>query len=467
VHAVLPAHFQGKNKMKPDQIWQTALGELQLQLTGATFDTWLGRSCLLSYEDGTFIIGVHNGYAKDWLENRLLTMVKRTLTGLVGRSVEVRFVVWNKELDAGEGGPLLKATSSAEEPIGTPMDYAEPSGLNPRYTFETFVMGPSNRLAHAASLAVVEKPATAYNPLFLYGGVGLGKTHLLHAIGHACQARKLAVLYTPSEQFTNDLINAIRTQKTDEFRAKYRSADVLLIDDIQFIAGKESTQEEFFHTFNALHINGKQIVMTSDRAPKALVTLEERLRSRCEWGLIADIQPPDLETRMAILRAKAEGQPISVPNEVIELIARQVQSNIRELEGALNRVIADAQLTGVPLTVETASATLADLLARPMSVSVDQIIRLVAEYYGVEIQAMCGQSRSKELVRPRHIAMFLAREEAGASLPQIGAAMGGRDHTTIMYGVNKIAEELEQDDSLRREMIAIRDRLYRSERSTA
>jgi len=303
--------------------------------------------------------------------------------------------------------------------------------------------------------------------LFLYGGVGLGKTHLLHAIGHACQARKLAVLYTPSEQFTNDLINAIRTQKTDEFRAKYRSADVLLIDDIQFIAGKESTQEEFFHTFNALHINGKQIVMTSDRAPKALVTLEERLRSRCEWGLIADIQPPDLETRMAILRAKAEGQPISVPNEVIELIARQVQSNIRELEGALNRVIADAQLTGVPLTVETASATLADLLARPMSVSVDQIIRLVAEYYGVEIQAMCGQSRSKELVRPRHIAMFLAREEAGASLPQIGAAMGGRDHTTIMYGVNKIAEELEQDDSLRREMIAIRDRLYRSERSTA
>jgi chromosomal replication initiator protein len=286
----------------------------------------------------------------------------------------------------------------------------------------------------------------------------------LHAIGHASLARNMEVLYTSSEEFTNDLINAIRTQTTEDFRAKYRTADMLLIDDIQFIAGKESTQEEFFHTFNALHVNGKQIVMTSDRAPKAMVTLEERLRSRCEWGLIADIQPPDLETRMAILRGKAESQPIQIPDEVIELIARQVQSNIRELEGALNRVVANSQLTGAPLTIEMVSATLSDLLARPTSVSVDQIIRLVAEYYGVELPAMCGQSRSKELVRARHVAMYLAREEAGASLPQIGTAMSGRDHTTILYGVNKIAEEIEQDDSLRREMIVIRERLYRNGR---
>jgi chromosomal replication initiator protein len=452
--------------MKSDQIWQTALGELQLQLTGATFDTWLGRTSLISYEDGTFIVGVHNGYAKDWLENRLLSMIKRTLTGLVGRSVEVRFVVWNRELDTGEGGPLLQAQPlHATGPTARATDEPERNGLNPRYTFDTFVMGPSNRLAHAASLAVVEKPAAAYNPLFLYGGVGLGKTHLLHAIGHASLERNMEVLYTSSEQFTNDLINAIRTQTTEDFRAKYRTADMLLIDDIQFIAGKESTQEEFFHTFNALHVNGKQIVMTSDRAPKAMVTLEERLRSRCEWGLIADIQPPDLETRMAILRGKAESQPVQVPDEVIELIARQVQSNIRELEGALNRVVANSQLTGAPLTVDMASATLADLLARPTSVSVDQIIRLVAEYYGVELPAMCGQSRSKELVRARHVAMYLAREEAGASLPQIGTAMSGRDHTTILYGVNKIAEEIEQDDSLRREMIVIRERLYRNGRS--
>jgi len=453
--------------MKPDQIWQTALGELQLQLTGATYNTWLGRTQLIAYEDGTFIVGVHNGYAKDWLENRLLSMVKRTLTGLIGRSVEVRFVVWNKELDAGQGGPLLQPPS---HPVSQPayvlsQQTTRNHSLNQRYTFDKFVIGPSNRLAHAASLAVVEKPAAAYNPLFLYGGVGLGKTHLLHAIGHSYRSRNLEVLYTSSEQFTNDLINAIRTQTTEDFRNKYRTADILLIDDIQFIAGKESTQEEFFHTFNTLHVNGKQIVMTSDRAPKALVTLEERLRSRCEWGLIADIQPPDLETRMAILRAKAESQPIPVPDDVVELIARQVQSNIRELEGTLNRVVANSQLMSIPLTVETASATLTELLVRPMSISVDEIIRLVAAFYGIDVAALCGQSRSREMVKPRHIAMFLARDLAGASLPQIGAAMSGRDHTTILHGVNKIAEEIEHDDGMRREVLTIREKLYRSERS--
>ncbi len=453
--------------MKPDQIWQTALGELQLQLTGATYDTWLGCSNLISYEDGTFIVGVQNGYAKDWLENRLLSMIKRTLTGIVGRSVEVHFVVWNKKANAEDNRPVLQPQNQPSLPPPAREFSADPGryGLNPRYTFDTFVMGPSNRLAHAASLAVVEKPATAYNPLFLYGGVGLGKTHLLHAIGHACQGRSLEVLYTSSEQFTNDMINAIRAQTTEDFRNKYRTIDVLLIDDIQFIAGKESTQEEFFHTFNALHVNGKQIVMTSDRAPKAMVTLEERLRSRCEWGLIADIQPPDLETRVAILRGKAENQPIRIPDDVIDLIARQIQSNIRELEGALNRVVANSQLTGAPLTVEMASSTLADLLARPTSVSVEQIIRLVADYYNIQVSALCGQSRSKELVRPRHVAMFLAREQASASLPQIGTAMGGRDHTTIIYGVNKITEEIEQDDGLRRDMLALRDLLYRKSRA--
>jgi len=456
--------------MKPAQIWQTALGELQLQLTGATYNTWLGRTSLIAYEDGTFIIGVHNGYAKDWLENRLLSMVKRTLTGIIGRSVEVRFVVWNKEpnIEADTGRPLLQPPSpppAAQFVSAPPPQTARDLGLNLRYTFDTFVIGASNRLAHAASLAVVEKPATAYNPLFLYGGVGLGKTHLLHAIGHSYRSRNLEVLYTSSEQFTNDLINAIRMQTTDEFRNKYRTADILLIDDIQFIAGKESTQEEFFHTFNTLHINGKQIVMTSDRPPKAMVTLEERLRSRCEWGLIADIQPPDLETRMAILRAKAESLPLPVPDEVIELIARQVQSNIRELEGTLNRVVANSQLTNVPLTIETATSTLSGLLARPTSVSVDQIIRVVALYYGIDVAALCGQSRSRETVRPRHIAMYLAREIAGASLPQIGAAMGGRDHTTILHGVNKITEEIEHEDTLRREVFAIREKLYRNERT--
>ena len=453
--------------MKADEIWQAALGELQLEMTRATFETWVKPTSLMSYEDGRFAVAVPNAYAQEWLQNRLLSTVKRVLTGITGRSVEVKFVVWNKE-EKKEPVALLNGIDQNTQPNGSSYTNGrtpQSSGLYPRYVFDTFVVGNSNRLAHAACQAVAEKPAMQYNPLFLYGGVGLGKTHLLHAIGHASLARNLEVLYTSSEQFTNDLINAIRTQMTEDFRAKYRTADVLLIDDIQFIAGKEATQEEFFHTFNALHVNGKQIVMTSDRSPKAMVTLEERLRSRCEWGLTADIQPPDIETRMAILRAKAESQPIQVPNAVIELIARQVQSNIRELEGALNRVVANSQLTGVPLTIESASATLTDLLARPTSVSVDQIIHLVASYYAIEVAALCGQGRSKELVRPRHVAMFLAREEAGASLPQIGVAMGGRDHTTILYGSNKISEEIEKDDGLRRDVLAIRDRLYRSERA--
>ena len=332
--------------MQAAQVWQAALGELQLQMTKPTFDTWLKNTSLISYEDGTFVIGVHNAYAKDWLENRLLSIIKRTLVGIVGRSVEVKFVVWPRERAANkrsagtqELGPLL---SGDKELTLTPPRAKSPAMLNPKYTFETFVVGPSNRLAHAASLAVAENPADAYNPLFIYGGVGLGKTHLLQAIGHVCQRKALRVLYVSSEEFTNDLINSIRNHTTEHFRDKYRTIDILLVDDIQFIAGKESTQEEFFHTFNTLHAANKQIVISSDRPPKAILTLEERLRSRFEGGLIADIQPPDLETRIAILRFKAEAQPLSVPDEVIDLIAHRVLSNVRELEGALNRVVAYA-----------------------------------------------------------------------------------------------------------------------------
>jgi len=321
-------------------------------------------------------------------------------------------------------------------------------------------MGPSNRLAHAACLAVAERPASTYNPLFLYGGVGLGKTHLLHAIGHSCQTAGLEVLYVSSEQFTNDLINAIRNQDTTGFRDKYRTIDVLLIDDIQFIAGKESTQEEFFHTFNALHGNGKQLIISSDRPPKSMVTLEERLRSRFEWGLIADIQPPDIETRTAILRAKAEGLSVSVPSEVLDFIARQVQSNIRELEGALNRVVAHVQLTGDTFSVDAARAALADLVARPASLSTGEVIQVVANYYHLPVDELVGRGRNKELVKPRQVAMYLCREEMQATLPQIGEALGGRDHTTVMYGVEKIIREVEQDDNLRREVLIIRERLY-------
>ena len=444
--------------MKLDHVWSAALGELQLQVTQATFDTWLRDSRLLKYEDGTFVIGVKNGYAKDWLEHRLLAIIKRTLARQTGKTVAVQFVVWSEETQPQTDDvlPLLNPSPSAS----VPTQVLSSANLNPRYTFDNFVVGPGNRLAHAASMAVAESPANAYNPLFIYGGVGLGKTHLLHAIGHDCQAQGLHVLYVSSEKFTNDLIEAIRSHTTDAFRDKYRTADVLLVDDIQFIAGKESTQEEFFHTFNTLHGTGKQIIVSSDRAPKAMSTLEERLRSRFEWGLIADIQPPDLETRIAILRSKSIVCGVSVPDEILVLIAGRIQSNIRELEGALNRVAALSTLTHQPLTPEVADTALDNLLPQRGKLTPDQIIEAVGHHFGVEVAALQGRSRSQAIARPRQVAMYLIREETGASLPQIGALLGGRDHTTILHGCTRIADLIEEDTNLRREIMALRQRLY-------
>jgi chromosomal replication initiator protein len=456
--------------MQPEQIWQTALGQLQMEIPRSTFDTWVKGTSLLTHEDGSYVVGVGNAYAKDWLENRLSGTVRRILTNLAGRSVEVRFVVWpanGSALHAGqsEAAEAAEAAPQSSAPLSfaAPQAYAAPSGtsnLNPKYKFETFVVGPSNRLAHAASLAAAENPAKAYNPLFIYGGVGLGKTHLLQAVGNSCRAQGLSVLYVSSEEFTNDMINAIRTHTTENFRDKYRSIDVLLIDDIQFIAGKESTQDEFFHTFNTLHGQDKQLVMTSDRPPKAMVTLEERLRSRFEWGLTVDIQPPDLETRQAILRSKAERAGRRVDDAVIELIARRVQSNIRELEGALTRVLAYADLIGQALTLDLANSALADLLPRTRTLTPPQIINAVAEFYSTTPDALIGPDRTKDLALSRQVAMYLIREETDASLPAVGEALGGRDHTTIMYGYKKIADMIERDDTLRRQIIAIRERMY-------
>jgi|YNPNPStandDraft_1061719.scaffolds.fasta_scaffold01315_11 chromosomal replication initiator protein len=454
--------------MKPEQIWPAALGELQLQMTQGTFDTWLRDTRLLKCEDDTYVIGVRNGYAKDWLESKLLGVIKRTLVRLAGKTVDVRFVVWNGENSGQHDTPLLKLSEATPLPesgrrsLPSHPSGTHPANLNPRYVFESFVVGPTNRLAHAASLAVAENPAGAYNPLFIYGGVGLGKTHLLNAIGNKCYGRGLQVLYISSEKFMNDLIEAIRSHTTDAFREKYRTVDILLVDDIQFIAGKESTQEEFFHTFNALHGNGKQIVLSSDRPPKAMGTLEERLRSRFEWGLIADIQAPDWETRIAILRSKAEAYGIHVPDEVFSLIASQIQSNIRELEGALNKVVAVSRLTGEPLTLETARAALSNLLPQQSKVTPEQIIGEVARYFGIEETALRGPGRSQALARPRQIAMYLIREETGESLPQIGALLGGRDHTTILHGCERIASLIEEDPEVRREVISIRQRLYQN-----
>ncbi|MGD9030067.1 MAG: chromosomal replication initiator protein DnaA, partial [Anaerolineae bacterium] len=416
--------------MNAAKIWSAALGELQLQMTQATFETWLRDSKLLRYEEGTFVVAVKSGYAKDWLEHRLLTIVKRTLARLAGRTVDVTFVV------GGEGAraeptdvALLNTGSTPPRPVSSQKPIRAPSGgeLNPRYIFGNFVVGPGNRLAHAASVAVTESPATAYNPLFMYGGVGLGKTHLLHAIGHACQVQGIDTLYVSSETFTNDLIEAIRSHTTEAFREKYRTADVLLVDDVQFIAGKESTQEEFFHTFNALHGVNKQIVLSSDRAPKALNTLEKRLCSRFEWGLIADVQPPDLETRIAILRSKAAYSGMFVPDEILSMIATHIQSNIRELEGALNQVIAMARFADRALTREVAEMALGNLLPRRRELPPSEIIERVARHFGLEISQLTGRSRKRDIARPRQIAMYLIREETDASLPQIGDILDGRD----------------------------------------
>jgi chromosomal replication initiator protein len=439
--------------------WQATLGELQLQMTRATFDTWLRGSQVIEHQDDQFTVHVRHAYAVDWLQNRLLPVIQRTLRRRAGPEARVVFTARAPE---EEEHLVLVPETVAEGHEGATQEQADgPSGrpsstLNPSYTFERFVVGSNNRLAHAASLAVAENPAHAYNPLFIYGGVGLGKTHLLHALGHEAQRRGLAVLYVSSEWFTNDLINAIREQKTEEFRAKYRHNDLLLVDDIQFIAGKERTQEEFFHTFNTLHGAGKQIVVSCDRPPKALAALEDRLRSRFGWGLIADIQPPDLETRIAILRAKAETAATEVPGEVLGYIARKVPSNIRELEGALNRVLAHARLMHAPLTRETAEIALEDILDVAAGLSPERILSAVAQHYGLSQEELVGRSRRRAVSLPRQLCMYLVREEIGTSLPQIGELLGGRDHTTIIHGCDKIAAQIEADEALRRDWLAIK-----------
>lgn len=442
--------------MNAEQAWQSVLGQLQMEMPRASFDTWVRDTRPVSFQNGMLTIGVRNAYARDWLENRLAGTVNRLLGGILNGSVAVSFVVHGneKETEAEETHPSPAEAAPALE------QNSRNSTLNPRYVFENFVVGSGNRLAHAACLAVAEKPARAYNPLFVYGGVGLGKTHLLHAIGNACHARGLSVLYVSSEEFTNDMITAIRTHTTQAFREKYRSIDVLLIDDIQFIAGKESTQEEFFHTFNTLHGQDKQIIVSSDRPPKSLVTLEERLRSRFEWGLTADIQPPDLETRLAILRSKAERTGRQVSDDILESIARRVQSNIRELEGALNRILAYADLSGASLTPGLVEAALADLLPQRGDIAPARVIELVAKEWQVSVDALIGRDRSQKIAQPRQVAMYLLRKETDASLPQIGEALGGRDHTTVMYAIEKISGEIETKTELRKRVVNIKQQLY-------
>ena len=425
-----------------NDIWQKTLQNLKVQLSDVSFDTWIRVIKQLVIRDNEIILSVPNEFTKNILQSRYIDTISGSLREATGSSIFIKFILENEEDSFLESiSPKDINNSSYTHSI-----------LNPKYTFDTFVVGISNRFAHAASLAVAESPAKAYNPLFIYGGVGLGKTHLMHAIGHFILSRNpnAKVLYVTSEKFTNELINSIRDDKNVDFRNRYRTIDILLIDDIQFIAGKERTQEEFFHTFNALHEANKQIIISSDRPPKEIPTLEDRLRSRFEWGLIADIQPPALETRIAILKKKAELEDIEIDDEILLFIAKRIESNIRELEGALIRIMAYASLTNNQLSLSIADEALKDILSnnQPKEITIPLIQQVVSQYFDLKIDDFKSKKRNRSIAFPRQIAMYLSRELTDQSLPKIGEEFGGRDHTTVIHAYDKIQQDMKKDSQL-------------------
>jgi chromosomal replication initiator protein len=449
--------------MNPEQIWQAAQEELRFQLSKPSYETWLKNASLVGREKNAFKIGVPTKLAKDWLEDRYLAMIKETLSAIVSGDVSVAF-----EVVPGQTEPVSRkaAVAVADEPPPEEEEpvLAEASQLNPKFQFQHFVVGNNSRFAHAACRAVAETPAKAYNPLFLYGGVGLGKTHLMHAIGHAVLEKhhRRRVAYVTSEKFMNEMISSIQEGRMNDFRTRYRTVDVLLVDDIQFLAGKDRTQEEFFHTFNSLHELNRQIVISSDRPPKEIPTLEDRLRSRFQWGLIADIQPADFETRVAILKSKVGPYARLVPEDVLSFIAHKIQKNIRELEGALIRVIAHASLNRSTVNVDMAARLLQDVIPSTdtRTLSIETISRAVANFYHISLEEMRGKRRDKHIVFPRQVAMFLIREETASSLPAIGQAFGGRDHTTVLHSYEKINTESREDQRLQSDLRKIREILY-------
>lgn len=438
------------------EIWTAALEKIEEKISKPSFDTWLKNTKAESLDNNTLIVSAPNEFARDWLENQYTRLISEILTEITGAEIEAKFIIPNTTKDAAS------APTSNQGKANELNDHSK-SLLNAKYTFDTFVIGAGNRFAHAASLAVAEAPAKAYNPLFIYGGVGLGKTHLMHAIGHYVQDHnpEAKVVYLSSEKFTNEFINAIMDNKTVNFRNKYRNVDILLIDDIQFIAGKESTQEEFFHTFNALHDDNKQIIISSDRPPKEIPTLEDRLRSRFEWGLITDITPPDLETRIAILTKKAKAEGLDIPNEVMLYIANQIDTNIRELEGALIRIVAYSSLVNQDIDASLAADALKDIIPsnKPKVVTIASIQEIVGERYNVRLEDFLAKKRTKSIAFPRQIAMYLSREMTDSSLPKIGEEFGGRDHTTVIHAHEKISKLIDKDTQLAKELEELKEQI--------
>ena len=459
----------------PRQLWEAALGHLQMEVDKQVYETFLKETTGLAHANGEFVVGASDAFSAEMLEQRMYTLIAQTLESVVGEEVEVRFAVESAYLsdadaytNGASNGTSGGASGLAPAPMNaTPARNGYSTALNQRYTFDTFVVGKSNELAHAAALAVAGQPGQLYNPLVMYSDVGLGKTHLMHAIGHRLAERGMSLIYSTTEEFTNSYIKAIREGTTDDFRDRFRNEDVLLLDDIQFLIGKEQTQEGFFHTFNALHMTNRQIVITSDRPVTALTLLEDRIQSRLAGGLVVDIQPPEIETRVEILRSKAQsyaarGQEIS--DDAIHFLAERIHRNIRELEGGLNRVLAMADLLGIPATIDLVKRTIADVVetAAERKIPESAVIGAVSTHYGVSVEAIKGRKRDKKTALARQVAMYLLREESQLGQTDIGRALGGKDRTTVKHGCERIANQQNVDAQLRRDIISIRQAISES-----
>lgn len=444
-----------------DSLWQAVLGELQLHVTRPSYETWFKETVGLNVDGGVLVIGTPNPFVAEMLEQRMYSLISRTLDRVSGKAMEIKFTVMETASlpHSFDEQPINETIDHQPESVPGLNGNHNGSVLNPRYTFDTFIVGRSNELAHAAAEAVADKPGLTYNPLFIYSGVGLGKTHLLHAIGQQIKAKGMILISTTTEEFTNAYIKAIREGRTEDFRNYYRSADVLLLDDIQFLIGKEQTQEGFFHTFNTLHMAARQIVVTSDRPVTELTLLEDRVRSRLAGGLTVDIQPPDLETRLAILRARAEEAGQQFPSEVLEFLAERIHQNIRELEGCMTRAAAFAQLVGRPITLDLVKRAIADTLNSPNRKRITDvaIVEAVSSYFGVDVEVLKGRRRDKHTALVRQVAMFLMREDANLPLSAVGRFLGGKDHTTVMHACQRISKQINIDSHLRRDITNLRE----------
>lgn len=454
--------------MDKKQLWQAILGEMELLISKPNFTTWFKQTYIYSYEDNGVVIAVPNAFTKNWFEKKYHNLISKALQNITDSpTIKISYkIIAKDDLQKNKEGVAQNNTKKQQQNKTSYQNPLNISGLNPRYTFKSFIIGKGNELAQAAGNAIVQKPGETYNPFFIYGNVGLGKTHLMQAIGNEIINKhpNKKILYVPCEKFVNDFVNSISTNRAASFKERYRKTDVLLVDDIQFLSGKEQTQEAFFHTFNELHQSNKQIILSSDRPPKSIATLEDRLISRFEWGMIADISAPDMETRSAILKYKTQEKEFIIEDGVIEFLASNIKSNVRELEGALNKIIAFHQIHNIPATIDSIEKILTNLKKIPKknSIGIKTLFNIITSFYNISLGDLTGSSRKKNLVLPRQITMYLMREEMKSSYPVIGQELGGRDHTTAMHACLKIEKQINDDELLLQDIENIKQKLYSS-----